>query len=63
MTSDYFPGSCPLPVDSAKIYSVKINASMPTDWGKPTAFSKTSARRPTGYYLPAGCIGTITVPD
>ncbi len=35
---------------------------MPKDWGKPTAFSTTPARRPTGYYLAPGSLGKVKVP-
>lgn len=63
LTSNYFPGACPLPVDSTQVFNATVNASMPTDWGKPTAWSTTPARRPTGYYLSPGSIGKITVPD
>ncbi|MDZ4679930.1 MAG: M60 family metallopeptidase [Saprospiraceae bacterium] len=63
LTSNYFPGTCPLPVDSSQVYNATVNASMPTDWGKPTAWSTTPARRPTGYYLSPGSIGKVTVPN
>ncbi len=63
LTSDYFPGACPLPVDSSQSYIATVNASMPTNWGKPTAWSRTPARRPTGYYLSPGSIGKIKVPN
>ncbi|MEI6411133.1 MAG: hypothetical protein WCR52_17225, partial [Bacteroidota bacterium] len=62
LTSNYFPGACPLPVDSAMVYTATINASMPKYWGKPTAWSTTPARRPTGYYLAPGTIGQVKVP-
>lgn len=62
LTSSYFPGACPLPVDSAQTYIATVNASMPTDWGRPTAWSSTPARRPTGYYLAPGSIGSVKVP-
>ena len=62
LTSDYFPGACPTPVDSAQVYTATVNASMPTHWGKRTAWSSTPARRPTGYYLAAGSIGSVKVP-
>jgi hypothetical protein len=63
LTADYFPGPCPLPADSAKAYTKIINASMPEDWGRPTAWSNASARRPTGYYLSPGTIGKVKVPE
>ncbi len=63
LTSNYFPGACPLPVDSSQVYLATVNATMPADWGKPTAWSATPARRPTGYYLSPGSIGKVKVPD
>ncbi len=63
LTSNYFPGACPLPVDSSLVYIATVNASMPTNWGKPTAWCTTPARRPTGYYLSPGSIGKVKVPD
>jgi hypothetical protein len=33
LTSNYFPGACPLPVDTSQIYIATVNASMTTDWG------------------------------
>jgi hypothetical protein len=62
LTSNYFPGACPSPVDTAQAYTARVNASMPTQWGKPTAWSSTPARRPTGYYLAPGSIGSVKVP-
>jgi hypothetical protein len=61
-TADYFPGICPQPVDPQATFTAKINATMPKDWGKPTAFSTTPARRPTGYYLAPGSLGKVKVP-
>lgn len=62
-TADFFPGVCPNPLDSSMTYTAKINGSMPTEWGKRTAWSSTPARRPTGYYLAPGTVGTVKVPD
>lgn len=61
-TADFFPGVCPDPDDSLATYSVQINGSMPTEYGKRTAWSSTPARRPTGYYLAPGSIGSVKVP-
>jgi hypothetical protein len=61
-TADYFPGVCAAPSNATTIFSAKINASMPKEYGKPTAFSSTAARRPTGYYLAPGSIGKVKVP-
>ena len=62
LTANFFPGVCPAPADPQATYTAKINASMPTEYGKRTAFSSTPARRPTGYYLAPGSIGTVRVP-
>jgi hypothetical protein len=61
-TAEFFPGACAAPTTPDTTYTVKINASMSAEWGKRTAFSSTPARRPTGYYLAPGSIGTVTVP-
>jgi hypothetical protein len=62
MTADFFPGVCADPEDPFTAYTVRINGSMPTEYGKRTAWSSTPARRPTGYYLAPGSIGTVKVP-
>ncbi len=62
-TSDFYPGKVKLAADPSRVYSAKINASMPKFIGKPTAFSSTPALRPTGYYLAAGDTATVTVPS
>ncbi|MBL0175592.1 MAG: hypothetical protein IPP94_10070 [Ignavibacteria bacterium] len=61
-TADHFPGVCPAPTDPTAAYSARINATMPTEYGKRTAFSSTPARRPTGYYLAPGSLGKVKVP-
>jgi Peptidase M60, enhancin and enhancin-like/N-terminal domain of M60-like peptidases/Secretion system C-terminal sorting domain len=61
-TADYFPGICPNPIDSSTTYTAKIKASLPPEYGKGTAFSDAPARRPTGYYLAPGKVGTVKVP-
>lgn len=61
-SADYFPGLCPNPIDSSITYSAKVNASLPTEYGTGTAFSDAPARRPTGYYLAPGSVGTVKVP-
>ena len=62
LTTRFFPGDSPLPSDANARYTVKINATLAKEWGNPTAFGSTPARRPTGYYLSAGSLGTVTVP-
>ncbi len=61
-TADFYPGRVKIAADSARTYTAKINASMPKFVGKPTAFSSSPALRPTGYYLAAGDVATLTVP-
>lgn len=63
LTSNYFPGACPVPANPSQAFTVTINASMPTNWGNPTAWSTIPARRPTGYYLSPGSIGKVKVPS
>ena len=62
LSSDFFPGICAPPIDPKATFKAKINASMPKEYGKRTAWSSTPARRPTGYYLAPGSIGTVRVP-
>ena len=61
-SADYFPGLCPNPIDSSISYIAKVNASLPREYGTGTAFSDAPARRPTGYYLAPGSVGTVKVP-
>jgi Peptidase M60, enhancin and enhancin-like/N-terminal domain of M60-like peptidases len=61
-SSDWFPGKVKAAADPSKVYTAKINASMAKDQGVRTAYSQYVARRPTGYYLAAGDIATVTVP-
>jgi hypothetical protein len=61
-TADYFPGVCAAPSNATTVFTAKINASMPKEYGLRTAFSSTAARRPTGYYLASGSIGKVKVP-
>ncbi len=61
-TADNFPGVCPAPADTLAVFTAKINATMPKDWGNRTAFSTTPARRPTGFYLAPGSLGKVKVP-
>jgi Peptidase M60, enhancin and enhancin-like/N-terminal domain of M60-like peptidases len=62
-TSDFYPGKAKIAADPNKTYVAKIKASMSPFVGKPTAFSSTPALRPTGYYLAAGDVATVTVPS
>ena len=62
-TANYFPGPCPNPVNPSATWTALVNASMPEEYGKRTAFSSTPARRPTGYYLAPGNLGRVRVPE
>jgi hypothetical protein len=62
LTSDFYPGAVKSQPDTNKIYNTKINGSMEEYWGKRTANSATSSRKPTGYYLASGSIGIVKVP-
>ena len=64
-SSDWFPGKVKAAADPSKIYSVKINATMVKDVDTRSAFSSAGAiaRRPTGYYLAAGDVAKVTVPQ
>ena len=61
-SSDWYPGPVKVPAVPGTIYTAKINATMAKDVDLRTAFSQSFARRPTGYYLAAGDIATVTVP-
>jgi hypothetical protein len=61
-TANHFPGACPAPIDPTAVFTAKINATMPKEYGKRTAFSSTPARRPTGFYLAPGSLGKVKVP-
>jgi hypothetical protein len=62
-SSSFFPGNCSIPSDSSKEYEVTLNATMQPSWGYPTAWSRQSARRPTGFYLSPGTFAKIKVPS
>ncbi len=62
LTADYFPGVAPPPADPNLSYAVTVDATVRADWGRPVAFSKDPARRPTGLYLSPGSIGQVAVP-
>jgi Peptidase M60, enhancin and enhancin-like/N-terminal domain of M60-like peptidases len=61
-TSNFYPGAVKVPADTSKTYTAKINASMPKFTGIRSAWSTMPALRPTGYYLAAGDVATVTVP-
>ena len=56
-----FPGNCPVP-PAGQTRTVSINASFPDSFGRDTQMWAEPARRPTGTYLAAGTIATVTVP-
>ncbi len=59
---EYFPGAVPKPTDPNAVYQMRIDASVPEDWGRPNLYSIVPARRPTGAYVAPGTIGEVTVP-
>jgi Peptidase M60, enhancin and enhancin-like/N-terminal domain of M60-like peptidases len=64
-SSDWFPGKVKIPANPNTIYSARINATMVKDVDTRSAFSSVGAiaRRPTGYYLAAGDVAKVTVPQ
>ena len=64
-SSDWFPGKVKVAANPNTVYSAKINATMVADVDTRTAFSSIGAvaRRPTGYYLAAGDVAKVTVPQ
>ena len=62
-SSAYFPGAVAAPADSTVAKTVKINGSVPKDWGSPVMFSTDPARRPTGCYLAPGTVVVVKVPS
>jgi N-terminal domain of M60-like peptidases/Peptidase M60, enhancin and enhancin-like len=61
LTSNAFPGAVKNQTKPAN-FSAQINASVPKYFGVTPRFANVDARRPTGYFLPAGEVGTVTVP-
>lgn len=61
-TSRYFPGECPQPTVPTAPFVAKINTTNKKFWGRRYAYAEAPIRRPTGYYLAAGDVGTVTVP-
>ncbi len=62
-TSAYFPGPTTPPADPTIAYTVLINATLTTPWGKPFSHSTDPVRRPTGLYLAPGSIADVMVPE
>jgi N-terminal domain of M60-like peptidases/Peptidase M60, enhancin and enhancin-like len=61
LTSHAFPGKVKNGATPAN-GSVKINASVPRLAGVAPRYSNENARRPTGYFLAPGDVGSVTVP-
>ena len=59
---EYFPGAVPKPANPNAVYQMRIDASVPEDWGRPNLYSKRSARRPTGAYVAPGTVAEVVVP-
>ncbi len=62
-SSAYFPGAVAAPSDSTTSKTVKVNGSVPKDWGSPVMYSTDPARRPTGCYLAPGTVVVVKVPS
>jgi Peptidase M60, enhancin and enhancin-like/N-terminal domain of M60-like peptidases len=62
---EWFPGKIKNDVkaDASKTYSVRINATVDKDVDIRSAFSQAPARRPTGFYLAAGDVAKVSVPN
>ncbi len=61
-TSKNFPGQALPAEDPTLVNKAKIKAQNRESWGSPFAYETALARRPTGYYAPAGSIVTVIVP-
>ena len=59
---EYFPGAVPRASNPNAIYQMRIDASVPEDWGRPNLYSKLPARRPTGAYVAPGTVAEVIVP-
>jgi len=62
-TAAHFPGTVGPSADPQQQHAASIEADVPVLWGQPVAFSTDPQRKPTGWYLPPGSIGNITVPQ
>ncbi|MCH9687523.1 MAG: hypothetical protein K0V04_39180, partial [Deltaproteobacteria bacterium] len=60
-TSEHFPGAIQ-PDATVGRFTAQVDASKPAYFGRPVAFWEQVSRRPTGLYLPAGSVGSVTVP-
>ncbi len=62
---EWFPGKIKnnVKADPNVTYKVSINATMAVDTDKHSAYSQSTARRPTGYYLAAGDVAKVSVPS
>ena len=59
---EYFPGAVPRASNPNAVYQMRIDASVPEDWGRPNLYSTRSARRPTGAYVAPGTVAEVVVP-
>ncbi|MDB3936208.1 RICIN domain-containing protein, partial [Granulosicoccus sp.] len=62
-STENFPGTVPSITDLAETYDVRINASLPEEFGSDGGYDINPARRMTGAYLVPGTIAEITVPQ
>lgn len=59
----YFPGAILGPQGSEATHTVSINTNFALPWGKKVCYSTDRDIKTTGFYLVAGKIGTVTVPQ
>lgn len=62
-TADYFPGPCEPSKTPRRSLTTRVNATQIPGQGFPLNEDGSSARRPTGWYLPAGEVAVIQVPE
>lgn len=63
LTSAYWPGSVEEIPNSELVHAIELSGVVPPLWGKPVAFNRDPARKPTGMYLVPGGVAMITVPQ
>ena len=61
-TADYFPGPCEPSPTPTQTVSTRVDATQIPGYGYPLNEDGAPARRPTGWYLPAGEVAVIRVP-
>lgn len=62
-STENFPGSVPNPSNTTAAYDVRIDASLPEEFGSIGGYDTNAARRMTGAYLAPGSIAEVIVPQ